>query len=165
MACLRVIAHQEKPLTEKTRVPQVGSSTFHVDVCCFTVILEHGVYTASWLAIFCVCERERERDSTSHACPLTTANLRQGLCRTPLCSPICSRNGPHTCRPCADYTPVGPVLSPFLTSPPASPAASHGLGRPRALVPTLAQVLSRCSQVWGKRLQAARAGGVRETLL
>ena len=114
----------------------MGSSTFHVDACCFTVILEHGVYTASWLVILCVCVRERERDSTSHACPLTTANLWQGLCRTPLCSPItktrgCSRNGPHTCRPCADYTLVGPVLSPFLTSPPASPTASHGLGRPR----------------------------------
>ena len=29
----------------------------------------------------------------------------------------------------------------------------------------LPQVLSRCSQVWGKRLQAASAGGIRETLL
>lgn len=103
-------------------------STFHAGVCWFTVILERGVYTASCLSV-CVCVREIDRE-TPPAMPVPPCpQLIWGrICRTPLCSPItethgCSRNGPHTCGPCADYTPAGPVLSPFLTSPPASPTA------------------------------------------
>ena len=53
-------------------------STFHAGVCWSPVILERGVYTASWLIVcvcarvcvcVCVCVCGRQRDSTSHACP------------------------------------------------------------------------------------------------
>lgn len=85
----------------------MGSSTFHVDICCFTVILEHGVYTASWLSDrVCVCER----GLTSHALATTTADQGQGLCRTPLCSPSTKTQG----APEMALTPVGPVPTTHL---------------------------------------------------
>ena len=138
-------------------------STFHAGVCWSPVILERGVYTASWLIVcvcarvcvcvcvcarVCVCVVDRGTPPAMPV-PLPTADLGQRLCRAPLCSPSPRLTG----APEMALTPVGPVptthrgscAEPVSDITPRLTNSSHGLGRPRTPVPMLAQVPCRWS--------------------